>query len=148
MIKYLAGVAIGVLVVEILLAVFFAPVANLAIFGGLIFATAFVGGVLFLAGRSLKNSNRALELAYQDRQAERQSRDQADQRTHETHRQTVQVMGVLSARQQMIIDRLISEGAELRRTRSGDLVAVKGDLVAPVTPDQAKYWLEAEKEGR
>jgi uncharacterized membrane protein len=127
------GAVLGVvIVVELALGYFLVPVANIAVVGIAIFASVVIL-LLFVI----------VVMLMRDRAQERGYTERREQRTHRTHRETLQVLAVLSYRQQAIIDRLLAEGAEVKRLGRGGYALVRPDgTYAPLSKEEASYALQ------
>lgn len=132
-IKFWGAVLLVVFMVEMALGYFLVPVANVAVVGMAIFASLVIL-LLFVI----------VVMLMRDRQMERRYTERREQRTHRTHSQTLQVLAVLSLRQQALIDRLLDEGAEVKKLRLGGYALVRPDgTYAPLSQEETSYALQA-----
>jgi hypothetical protein len=131
-IKFWGAVLGVVFMVEMALGYLLVPVANVAVVGIGVFASLVIFVMLVV-----------LVMLLRDRERERRYQERREQRTSAEHRETVRVLGLLSMRQQMIIDRLLDEGAEVRKLRRGGYALVKPDGdYAVLSEAEASYALE------
>lgn len=131
-IKFWGAVLFVVFLIEMALGYFFVPVANVAVVGIAMFASLIIF-LMFII----------LVMLLRDRDRERRYQERRESRTSQEHRETVRVLGILSLRQQMIIDRLLYEGAEVKRMGRRGYALVKPDgNYAVLSEDEASYALE------
>jgi hypothetical protein len=130
-IRFWGAVLLVVFGVEMALGYFFVPVANIAVVGIAIFASLVIL-LLFVI----------VVMLMRDRERERRYNERRERRTSAEHRETVRILGVLSLRQELIIDHLLDEGAEVRRMRRGGYALVRPDgSYAPLSEEEASYAL-------
>lgn len=133
-IRFWGAVLLMVFGVEMALGYFLVPVANIAVVGIGIFASLVIL-LLFVI----------LVMLVRDKEQERRYQERRERRTSQEHRETVRVLGVLSLRQQIIIDRLLDEGAKVRTMRRGGYALVKPDgSYAPLSHEEATYALKGD----
>lgn len=143
LVKWVISVAVAVFVVEFALAYFCAPLVNLAALGQMllimVLVLALLGVVVFMTV-----SNRRREQAmYADRDRERQAHLEMSREMGRNYREGLNVVAGISERQAIIIDRLLDQGAEVRRLRSGGYALVRLDgAYTELTDEQVKYALE------